>query len=349
MGDKIASKQLAQEAGVTTVPGHLEAIPDAEAAVAIARDIGYPVMIKASAGGGGKGMRIARDDAELRDGLRGAASEARAEFRRRARLHREIYRGAAAHRNPGARRQARQHRASRRARMLDPAPPSEGDRGGAVPVHRPGDPAAMGAQAVALARAVGYRTAGTVEFIVDRQRNFYFLEMNTRLQVEHPVTELVTGLDLVELMIRIAAGEKLPFTQDDVRLDRMGDRGTGLCRGSEAQFSAVDRAAGALSAARGRRDQASNRRLRGRRDHGLLRPDDRQAGRRRTDRAAAVDAAAGGARCILHRRRAAQHRVSGGGRGKRSVPCRRAIDRLHRGGISGRVRRAARARPKPIA
>src|SRR5205814_1073816 len=131
MGDKIASKKLARAAGVSSVPGHLDVVPDADTAVAIARDIGYPVMIKASAGGGGKGMRIAAGDGEVRE---------------------------------------------------------------------------------------GFRSAGTVEFIVDQQRNFYFLEMNTRLQVEHPVTEQVTGLDLVELMIRVAAGDPLPFGQNEIAL-----------------------------------------------------------------------------------------------------------------------------------
>ncbi len=220
MGDKIRSKKLARAAGISTVPGHLDIIPDAEGAVAVARDIGYPVMIKASAGGGGKGMRIAASDAEVRDGFRSAASEAKSSFADD-RIFIEKYIEEPRHieiqvlGDPfgnivhlGERECSIQRR---HQKVVEEAP---------SPFHRPGNPSqAMGAQAVALARAVDYRSAGTVEFIVDRERNFYFLEMNTRLQVEHPVTELVTGLDLVELMIRVAAGEKLPFGQDDVRLD----------------------------------------------------------------------------------------------------------------------------------
>ncbi len=217
MGDKIESKKLAAAAGVTTVPGHLGIVPDIDAAIAVAHEIGYPVMIKASAGGGGKGMRIARDDAELHGGWRGAASEARSSFGDD-RIFLEKYieeprhieiqvlgdmHGTIVHLGE------RECSIQRRHQKVVEESPS--------PFIDPATRAAMGAQAVALARAVGYRSAGTVEFIVDRERNFYFLEMNTRLQVEHPVTEAVTGLDLVELMIRVAAGEKLPFTQEDVR------------------------------------------------------------------------------------------------------------------------------------
>jgi propionyl-CoA carboxylase alpha chain len=217
MGDKIESKRLAQAAGVSTVPGYLDVIPDAEHAIPIAREIGYPVMIKASAGGGGKGMRIAHDEAELRDGFTSAQHEAKASFGDdRVFLekyieqprHIEIQVLGDAHGNIvhlGERECSIQRR---HQKVVEEAP---------SPFIDAATRAAMGAQAVALARAVGYRSAGTVEFIVDRQRNFYFLEMNTRLQVEHPVTELVTGLDLVELMIRIAAGEKLPFDQQTVR------------------------------------------------------------------------------------------------------------------------------------
>ena len=219
MGDKIESKKLARAAGVSTVPGHLDIVPDAEAAVGIARDIGYPVMIKASAGGGGKGMRIAASDDEVLDGFRAAAGEARSSFADD-RIFIEKYieeprhieiqvlgdaHGAIIHLGERECSIQRRHQ-----KVIEEAP---------SPFLDPAMRAAMGSQAVALARAVDYRSAGTVEFIVDRQRNFYFLEMNTRLQVEHPVTELVTGLDLVELMLRIAAGEKLPFAQDDVRLD----------------------------------------------------------------------------------------------------------------------------------
>src|SRR5438309_2383056 len=218
MGDKIASKKLARAAGVSSVPGHLDVIRDADAAIAIARDVGYPVMIKASAGGGGKGMRIAADDAETRDGFRSAASEAKSSFTDD-RIFIEKYieeprhieiqvlgdsRGNIVHLGERECSIQRRHQ-----KVVEEAP---------SPFLDPETRKAMGRQAVSLARAVDYRSAGTVEFIVDQQRNFYFLEMNTRLQVEHPVTELVTGLDLVELMIRVAAGEALPFAQEDFEL-----------------------------------------------------------------------------------------------------------------------------------
>src|SRR5436190_22793997 len=217
MGDKIESKRLAAAAGVATVPGYLGIIPDADRAIVRARKIGYPVMIKASAGGGGKGMRIARNAEELRAGFSSAQHEAKASFGDdriflekyiEQPRHIEIQVLGDMHGNIvhlGERECSIQRR---HQKVIEEAP---------SPFIDEATRAAMGAQAVALARAVGYCSAGTVEFIVDRQRNFYFLEMNTRLQVEHPVTELVTGLDLVELMIRIAAGEKLPFDQNDVR------------------------------------------------------------------------------------------------------------------------------------
>jgi propionyl-CoA carboxylase alpha chain len=216
LGDKIAAKALAAAAGVATVPGHQAALADAEDAVRIAREVGYPVMIKAAAGGGGKGMRIARGDGEARDGFRAASSEARASFAD-ARLfiekyidhprHIEIQVLGDAHGNIVHLFERECSIQRRHQKVIEEAP---------SPFLDAATRAAMGAQAVALAKAAGYRSAGTVEFIVDRKRDFFFLEMNTRLQVEHPVTELITGLDLVELMIRIAAGERLPFAQDDL-------------------------------------------------------------------------------------------------------------------------------------
>ena len=219
MGDKIESRRLAHEAGVDTVPGVGRALHGADEALAVAREIGFPVMIKASAGGGGKGMRIAASEGEVREGFRGAASEALASFGDgRIFIERYVERprhveiqvladrhGAVLHLGERECSVQRRHQ-----KVLEEAPSPFVD--GAMRE-------AMGGQAVALARAAGYESAGTVEFIVDPQRRFYFLEMNTRLQVEHPVTEMVTGLDLVEWMIRIAAGEPLPFTQDDVRMD----------------------------------------------------------------------------------------------------------------------------------
>jgi propionyl-CoA carboxylase alpha chain len=218
MGDKIESKKLAKEAGVNMVPGFLDVIKDAEHCVKIAREVGYPVMIKASAGGGGKGMRIARDDAEAREGFRSASNEARSSFADdrvfvekyiEQPRHIEIQILADGHGHClylGERECSIQRR---HQKVIEEAP---------SPFLDEKTRAAMGEQAVALAKAVKYKSAGTVEFIVDQKRNFFFLEMNTRLQVEHPVTELVTGLDLVEQMIRIAAGEKLKLRQSDVRL-----------------------------------------------------------------------------------------------------------------------------------
>ena len=219
MGDKITSKKLAAEAGVSTVPGHMGLIDDAEEAVRISASIGYPVMIKASAGGGGKGMRIAWNDAEAREGFQSSKNEAKSSFGDDRIFiekfvteprHIEIQVLGDKHGNVlylGERECSIQRR---NQKVIEEAP---------SPFLDEATRRAMGEQAVALAKAVGYHSAGTVEFIVDGSRNFYFLEMNTRLQVEHPVTELVTGIDLVEQMIRVAAGEKLSFGQEDVKLN----------------------------------------------------------------------------------------------------------------------------------
>ncbi|MES5097893.1 acetyl/propionyl/methylcrotonyl-CoA carboxylase subunit alpha [Agrobacterium sp. BA1120] len=219
MGDKITSKKLAQDSGVSTVPGHMGLIEDADEAVNIASSIGYPVMIKASAGGGGKGMRIAWNDAEAREGFQSSKNEAKASFGDdrifiekfvNQPRHIEIQVLGDKHGNVlylGERECSIQRR---NQKVIEEAP---------SPFLDQATRKAMGEQAVALAKAVGYYSAGTVEFIVDGERNFYFLEMNTRLQVEHPVTELVTGIDLVEQMIRVASGERLAFSQNDVKLN----------------------------------------------------------------------------------------------------------------------------------
>jgi propionyl-CoA carboxylase alpha chain len=219
MGDKIESKKLAQKAGVSTVPGWLHALKDADEAVKIAKQVGYPVMIKASAGGGGKGMRIAYDDAEAREGFVSATSEAKSSFADdrvfiekyvEEPRHIEIQLIADGKGNCLYLWERECSIQRRHQKVIEEAP---------SPFLDAKTRKAMGEQAVALAKAVKYKSAGTVEFIVDKNRKFYFLEMNTRLQVEHPVTELITGLDLVELMIRVAAGEKLPLEQKDVKLN----------------------------------------------------------------------------------------------------------------------------------
>ena len=218
MGDKITSKKIAQEAGVSTVPGYMGLIADADEAVKISNEIGYPVMIKASAGGGGKGMRIAWNDEEAREGFQSSKNEAANSFGDDRIFiekfvtqprHIEIQVLCDAHGN-GVYLGERECSIQRRNQKVVEEAPS--------PFLDEETRRAMGEQSVALAKAVGYASAGTVEFIVDGNKNFYFLEMNTRLQVEHPVTELITGVDLVEQMIRVAAGKELSITQDDVKL-----------------------------------------------------------------------------------------------------------------------------------
>jgi len=219
MGDKITSKKLAAEAGVNTIPGFTSVLRDSEHAVEISNELGYPVMLKATAGGGGKGMRIARNDAECRDGFERAANEARSSFGDDRMFvekyideprHIEIQIMADSHGNVVYLNERECSLQRRHQKVIEEAP---------SPFIDAATRKRMGEQAVALARAVAYQSAGTVEFIVDAQRNFYFLEMNTRLQVEHPVTELITGFDLVEMMIRVAAGEQLPITQADVGIN----------------------------------------------------------------------------------------------------------------------------------
>ena len=219
MGDKITSKKLSADAGVNTVPGYMGLIDDAAHCRKIADEIGYPVMIKASAGGGGKGMRIAWNADEVLEGFERSASEARSSFGDDRIFvekfitdprHIEIQVLADKHGNCiylGERECSIQRR---NQKVIEEAP---------SPFLDEATRQAMGAQAVALSKAVNYSSAGTVEFIVDGNRNFYFLEMNTRLQVEHPVTELITGVDLVEQMINVAAGKPLELTQGDIKLN----------------------------------------------------------------------------------------------------------------------------------
>ena len=218
MGDKIESKKLAEKAGVNIIPGYTDAVKDGREAVDICDEIGYPVMLKASAGGGGKGMRVAWNAAEAEEGFERARSEAASSFGDdrifiekfiETPRHVEIQILADSHGNTiylGERECSIQRR---NQKVIEEAPSSLID---------PETRKAMGEQAVALAKAVNYESTGTVEFIVDKNKNFYFLEMNTRIQVEHPITEYITGFDLVERMIRVASGERLGIKQEDVVL-----------------------------------------------------------------------------------------------------------------------------------
>ena len=219
MGDKIESKKLAAEAGVNTVPGYVGILADDIEAVKVAGDIGYPVMIKASAGGGGKGMRVAYNETEVKEGFKSAVNEAISSFgddrvfiekfvEEPRHIQIQIIADSKGNTLYWGERECSIQR--RHQKVVEEAP---------SPFLDAETRKLMGEQSVLLAKAVDYCSAGTVEFIVDKNKDFYFLEMNTRLQVEHPVTECITGLDLVELMIRIAAGEELPFRQADVTLE----------------------------------------------------------------------------------------------------------------------------------
>ncbi|HVL42390.1 MAG TPA: biotin carboxylase N-terminal domain-containing protein, partial [Brevundimonas sp.] len=219
MGDKITSKKFAAEAGVSTVPGHMGLIETTEEAVKIAREIGYPVMIKASAGGGGKGIRVAHGDDDMAEGFAAVKAEALNAFGDdRVFLekfiidprHIEIQVLGDKHGNVVHLFERECSIQRRNQKVIEEAP---------SPLLDEETRAAMGAQAVALARAVNYDSAGTVEFVAGQDKSFFFLEMNTRLQVEHPVTELITGVDLVEQMIRSAAGETLTFGQEDLAIN----------------------------------------------------------------------------------------------------------------------------------
>jgi propionyl-CoA carboxylase alpha chain len=216
MGDKIASKKLAIEAGVNTIPGYNDVIESPEAAVTIAKDIGYPVMIKASAGGGGKGLRVAFNDKEAFEGFSSCRNEAKNSFGDdrvfiekfvESPRHIEIQVLGDGHGHVVYLHERECSIQRRHQKVIEEAP---------SPFISDATRKAMGEQAVSLAKAVKYQSAGTVEFVVGKDQSFYFLEMNTRLQVEHPVTESITGIDLVEQMIRVAAGEALPFTQDQI-------------------------------------------------------------------------------------------------------------------------------------
>ncbi|MEY2781211.1 MAG: Acetyl-/propionyl-coenzyme carboxylase alpha chain, partial [Pseudomonadota bacterium] len=219
MGDKIASKKLANEASVNTIPGYNDPIDTGDQAVKIAKDIGYPVMIKASAGGGGKGLRVAFNDKEAKEGFESCRNEARNSFGDdrvfiekfvEEPRHIEIQVLGDSHGHVIYLNERECSIQRRHQKVIEEAP---------SPFISDATRKAMGEQAVALAKAVKYQSAGTVEFVVGKDQSFYFLEMNTRLQVEHPVTELITGVDLVEQMIRVAHGEPLPFKQDDLKIN----------------------------------------------------------------------------------------------------------------------------------
>ena len=308
-------------------------------------------MIKASAGGGGKGMRIAHSKADVEEGFARARSEAKSSFGDERVFiekfitdprHVEIQVLGDKHGNVihlGERECSIQRR---NQKVIEEAP---------SPLLDAATRKKMGEQAVALAKAVGYDSAGTVEFVAGQDKSFYFLEMNTRLQVEHPVTELVTGIDLVEQMIRVAAGEKLSIRQSDVKLDGWAVESRVYAEDPYRNFlpstGRLTRYRPPAEQTRQRRDGAQRyRRLRGRRDFALLRSDDRQARDACADRARGDRRAKRCARCIRDRRHPPQHSIPRGADGASALAGRQALDRLHCRGIPGRLSRAPRRKAK---
>ena len=334
MGDKIASKRFATAAGVSVVPGHVGEIETRRTPAKAPRQIGYPVMIKASAGGGGKGIRVAWNGRDVDEGFAAVQAEAKAAFGDdrvfiekfiESPRHVEIQVLGDKHGHVVHLFERECSIQRRNQKVIEEAPSPLLDRE---------TRAAMGAQAVALAKAVGYDSAGTVEFVAGQDRSFYFLEMNTRLQVEHPVTELITGVDLVEQMIRIAAGEPLAFGQDDLAINGWAIESRVYAEDPLRRFlPSIGRLVRYQAAGRGRGGRLCRaqrrRRARGRRDLDVLRPDDRQAlhlGRdaRRGDRRHGP-----GARGLPHRGTELQPRLPGRGDGPGPLPLRRALDQLY--------------------
>ena len=339
MGDKIESKRAAAAAKVATVPGYLGVIEDDTQAEKIADEIGYPVMIKASAGGGGKGMRIAHSRAELKEGFARARSEAKSSFGDDRVFiekfitdprHVEIQVLGDKHGHViylGERECSIQRR---NQKVIEELP---------SPLLDEATRKKMGEQSVALAQAVGYDSAGTVEFVAGQDRSFYFLEMNTRLQVEHPVTELVTGIDLVEQMIRVAAGEPLTLKQSDMKLNGWAVESRVYAEDPYRNFApSIGRLVRYRPPAEGVHGGVTvrnrHRRLRRRRDFALLRSDDRQARHPRQDARCGDRRPGRRARRLHHRGHPPQHSVSRRHHGASALARRQAVDRLHRRGIS---------------
>ena len=342
MGDKIESKKAAAAAKVSTVPGHLGVIEDDKQAAKIADEIGYPVMIKASAGGGGKGMRIAHSREEVAEGFARARSEAKSSFGDDRVFiekfitdprHIEIQVLGDKHGNViylGERECSIQRR---NQKVLEESP---------SPLLDEATRKKMGEQAVALAKAVGYDSAGTVEFVAGQDKSFFFLEMNTRLQVEHPVTELVTGIDLVEQMIRVAAGEPLTLKQSDMKLYGWAVESRVYAEDPYRNFApSIGRLVRYRPPAEGvhrRRHRAQrHRRHRRRRDFALLRSDDRQARHPRQDAPRGDRRPVRGARCFHHRGHSPQHSVPRRDHAASALARRQAEHRLHRRRIPQRL------------
>ena len=344
MGDKIESKKAAAAAKVSTVPGYMGIIEDADEAVKIAGEIGYPVMIKASAGGGGKGMRIAYSEAEVKEGFIRAKSEAKSSFGDDRVFiekfivnprHIEIQVLGDKHGNViylGERECSIQRR---NQKVIEEAP---------SPLLDEKTRKAMGEQAVALAKAVNYDSAGTVEFVAGQDRSFFFLEMNTRLQVEHPVTELVTGIDLVEQMIRVAAGEELKIRQSDVKLKGWAVESRIYAEDPYRNFLP---STGRLVKYRPPAEQSADG-ITVRNDTGVYEggeisiyydPMIAKLCTHAPTRSGGDRQDGGGARCLPHRRHPAQHSLPLRHHGKSALAVGRAVHGLHRRGIPGRLHR----------